>query len=296
MVYGLKVSSEMNLDYSQGDFEKADVSIVVGRVPSKLEYTIEKNKRYLHNDHQLIYKVKKIGNFLIENGNKITVEAIDNCPHRTIKLYLDGIAFSCLLAQRGIPVYHGSAVVKNDQCYLIMGSSGAGKSSLTSGLLDRGYQFITDDIIVFDNDQKTIKVYPGFPEQKLSKDLVETYNLKVDQRIYYPGVIKDKFFVSRRDIFYNHPCKVDGIIYIKVSEDELSLRQVKGIEKLDVVLKNTFRSSFIKIFKKQKEQFKMNTSLANGVSVFIMKRPYGKNTVEQQVELLVNRIEGCNDH
>jgi energy-coupling factor transporter ATP-binding protein EcfA2 len=290
-VYGLNVYSEIDLDYQIGDFETADVRVMLGKVPSKLENTLEETKRYIHNGEQLIYKVKKIGRFLIENGNRITIEPINRCPHRTIKLYLDGIAFSCLLAQRGVPVYHGSAVVKDGKCLLIMGSSGSGKSSLTSGLLDYGYEFITDDIIVFNHDGNDIVVNPGFPEQKLSKALINTYNLEVDDRVYYPGVIKDKFFVDRKEVFYNKPCKVHGIVYIRVSEDALSFRQVLGIEKLDVVLKNTFRSSFIKIFNKQKEQFKMSTSLAKGVSVYIIKRPYNKNTVSKQVKLLVEGIE-----
>lgn len=292
-VYGLNVMSEMELCYSKASFESADVTIVFGKMPDQLKYTIEETKRYVYNKSQLIYKVKNIANFLIEEGSKITIDPINDCPHKTIKLYLDGIAFSCILAQRGIPAYHGSAVKIDGKCLLIMGSSGAGKSSLTTGLLDYGCEFISDDIIVFAYKDNQLMVHPGFPEQKLSSDLIKNYKLEniVDQEVYYPGVKKDKYFINRTDTFYNKPCQVDAIVYLRISEKEFSIRQVRGIEKLDVVLKNTFRSSFINIFNKEKEQFKISAALANRAATYIIKRPYDKYTINEQVKVLTDLLK-----
>lgn len=297
-VYGLKVGSEIDLLYTKASFETPDVIICFGKVPQTLENTLMVNKKCKYNEHQLIYSVKDIAHFLIEDGNKITIEAIGDCSYRTIKLYLDGIMFSCLLAQRGIPAYHGSVVKIKDKCLLIMGSSGAGKSSLTSGLLDYGCEFLSDDIIVFDVNNKALCVHPGFAEQKLSGDLVEEYQLHdlVDEKIYYPGKNKDKYFINRQGVFHKDTCPVDIVIYMGLSNGQLTMKQVTGIEKLDVVLKNTFRNQFMKAFNKGKEQFEMSTRIAKAVSVYLLQRPQDEFTVDQQVDMVLSLLEEEDGH
>jgi hypothetical protein len=64
----------------------------------------------------------------------------------------------------GIPahaVLHAAALVdREDRAFLLAAPSGCGKSSLTLGLLERGYRFLSDDAAPLDTETGTIAPYP----------------------------------------------------------------------------------------------------------------------------------------
>ena len=64
-----------------------------------------------------------------------------------------GLVFSVL--PLAVPLFdleplHGSAVTIGDRALLILGHSGAGKSTIAAGLRDRGFGFVTDDACAID--------------------------------------------------------------------------------------------------------------------------------------------------
>ena len=78
-----------------------------------------------------------------------------------------------LLYQRGLLILHASAVNINGCATAFMGYPGSGKSSLAAALFTRGHNVITDDVTALDMDNKTVKVFPGFPQLKLSLEVAE---------------------------------------------------------------------------------------------------------------------------
>ncbi len=64
----------------------------------------------------------------------------------------------------GIPnhaVLHAAALVdRKDRAFILAAPSGCGKSSLTLGLLERGYRFLSDDAAALDPETGTIAPYP----------------------------------------------------------------------------------------------------------------------------------------
>jgi len=60
----------------------------------------------------------------------------------------------CLLA------IHAGAVSKGDQCILLPAVSGSGKSTLTAALLNEGYNYCTDDLVILSKDTLRIRSVP----------------------------------------------------------------------------------------------------------------------------------------
>lgn len=77
----------------------------------------------------------------------IVVDAPD--PSTAYALYFQPI-WATLLALRGTEVFHGSAVARNDGAFAVLGVSGAGKSTAALSLVRRGWEFVTDDLLAFD--------------------------------------------------------------------------------------------------------------------------------------------------
>jgi hypothetical protein len=73
------------------------------------------------------------------------------------------------VAWRGLLPFHASAVEIDGSAVLVSGSGGAGKSTLTAGLVDQGARFISDDLSVvgWSDAAGGYVVYPGRPTLRL---------------------------------------------------------------------------------------------------------------------------------
>jgi hypothetical protein len=52
------------------------------------------------------------------------------------------------ITEKGYPLVHASAVSKNNKAYLFPSSSGGGKTSLALYFVERGYQFLADNLVI----------------------------------------------------------------------------------------------------------------------------------------------------
>lgn len=68
-----------------------------------------------------------------------------------------------LLGCDGIGALHAAAIRRDDRCVLLIGDSGAGKSSLCAALGRHGYEILGDDTIVVDNDVAHVRAVPFAP-------------------------------------------------------------------------------------------------------------------------------------
>jgi coenzyme PQQ synthesis protein D (PqqD) len=56
--------------------------------------------------------------------------------------------------------FHASAAIRNGRCVLLAAPAGSGKSTLCAALLSRGYQFIADDVVLFDKASRGLRGVP----------------------------------------------------------------------------------------------------------------------------------------
>ena len=90
--------------------------------------------------------------FRLEEGERIFYHSLRPIPHETLRSFLQGAYLAATLRQRGLLVLHGSAVSDGERAVAFLGNSGWGKSTLATYFCERGYQLVTDDVMV---------VYPG---------------------------------------------------------------------------------------------------------------------------------------
>ncbi len=56
--------------------------------------------------------------------------------------------------------FHGAALTRGDETVLLLADSGVGKTTLTLGLMERGWLPLTDDIMFVDRDTLTLSAFP----------------------------------------------------------------------------------------------------------------------------------------
>lgn len=188
-----------------------------------------------------IVRTSCLGSVLIQNGNEIITDFPGNLP----------VSFLCpgyidtLIQQRGLFAFHGTAVCKNGRAVLITGEHGAGKSSLAAEFIEQGWKLMTDDVAILEPTEGNVLVRSGAPVQKLCRDTVEL--LGCPERILYPvsnGTNDDKFYLDRSEEYFSGSLPLDCVIAMKTDDDALSVRRIKGGDKLAVLQPLLLHSGF----------------------------------------------------
>ena len=112
------------------------------------------------------FSVPDTADYCVRHGREIVIVPRGNT--REICLILLGTAWAALCYQRGLLLLHTSAVRLGDSAVAFCGESGAGKSSTTAWLLQRGADFVGDDLCRIDAENPgKAEIYPAPPRLKL---------------------------------------------------------------------------------------------------------------------------------
>jgi len=89
-----------------------------------------------------------------------------------VATYLLGSVFAFTLRCRGVTCLHASAVALEDRAIAVVGSLGAGKSTLAAAFATRGCAVISDDVVALSRIADEYVVHPGPPRIRLWPDSV----------------------------------------------------------------------------------------------------------------------------
>ena len=118
--------------------------------------------------------------FSIESGESMILHPLKPIELEVLQGWVVGILMATLLRQRGLFVLHGSAVAKDGATIAFLGGSGWGKSTLAAAFTDRGYHFLTDDMLVLDMSGERPLVLPGHRFIRLHTDAASRFVEEVD--------------------------------------------------------------------------------------------------------------------
>ncbi|MDB6130446.1 MAG: Hpr(Ser) kinase/phosphatase [Verrucomicrobiales bacterium] len=278
-LHGLVLSSWMPLpDASPTGPEDAaaDIYFTQGQVPSTLEKPADEGACWQSAPGQVLVWVDGVARFLIEHGKSVTVEPCDTCSPETMSNLFFATPLAAVLLQRGLICFNASAIQKNGQTFLILGAHGSGKSTLAFELATRGYQFVSDEIVVLVKRQDgTYRAEPGIPVIKLWEHSIQLLGLDASSlEPLRPGVNKRKSLMPCHDTSDSRPVKKIFLLN-EVVEDKLRLEEVNLIQKLPVLLEFVECGYLMKGMGIQRTVFKELGHVAAKVEVInILKSKY----------------------
>ena len=294
--YGLKVGSQLpfpELLPLQND-APCDLRIAWGAIP-----VIEKTLNGFHSEAYDItpthYRItiKDVASYFVQDGKTIFIEAHENADQESIRLFCLSNAFAAALHQRKTIPIHCASLIDNGELVLILGNSGAGKSTTMASLLQQGLKPFSDDVCVplHGPEAGQIRLYSSYPMMKIWKETLDLVGLnsKVDRKIR-PDM--EKYGIYFHQSFLTEALAPKLIILLEKTEEVSTpiLAALSGIELFTRLESNAYRGEYLGFSDLKKEHFMLFTQLANQARCFVLKRPASGNFVKEVAEKIINLL------
>jgi energy-coupling factor transporter ATP-binding protein EcfA2 len=295
ILYGSTVSSDIQFPQLvkrvEYENEPSDIVIQAGMIPDDIKQ--QEGVCHYHIGEKRSWLVNSTTWLVIEDGSKVTYELRPKGNVNHLRTYILGFAMAMLYLQQGEMAIHCAAVSKEGEAILIAGESGSGKSTVTDTLLSIGYHLMADDMaVVRINQSGRAVVVPGFPYQKLCRDVITRKGCSTDDLIYIHED-KDKFLVPYKDEFYleEKPLKAMFLLVLDPDVHEVMKEQLKGFDKFHALVDNLFLRHLLNSKKYEAKIGQICLQIASNVPIYLLRRPIGTNTLSELLTVIESITE-----
>lgn len=181
---GWRLHSEIDLPELppwRGDERAPEIEFVLGEVPANFEAPVLKTPiAQVDAAGRIRFGIEGVCDYLVENGNRITMAPVLRPEAPDIRLFLLGAGLGLLCHQRGIVPLHAAAVEVDGKAVLLAGPSGVGKSTLAAAFLDRGHRVLSDDVAPLDWSGPEPLILPSLQRIRLWRDSAECAGWSID--------------------------------------------------------------------------------------------------------------------
>jgi hypothetical protein len=275
LVGGIAVSSELPLPGLIETDAVPDVSIRLATGPLSLPEPTIRGLLFVADDTACLINAPGVARYLIQDGRLIMVEPIAGAAPEAVRLFLLGAALGMVLCQRGLLVWHASAVAgPHGEAVVLAGHSGRGKSTMTGALLQRGCRLLTDDLTVVSRDGSGRPlVHPTFPRLKLLPDAALRLGLDVGSLARVrPGA--RKVFVPADGRFVQTPLPIGRIYVLDYSSPrDVGIRAITGHERFERLRPYLFGQKYVEHRRIHLRQFAAFTAALSAAPVRLLSRP-----------------------
>ena len=288
IVYGLKIKSDIEIkEFIKIENENNDIDIVLGQAPDEIKSMISKGSRSSYSKTKVWFHIDDVATYYIVDGTTILVDPCENHDETLLRVYLMCSCLGFIMLQREQVAIHGGVINIDGNAVIFTGDRGTGKSTLTTALRNKGYQFISDDVAATYFD-KVPYVYPGFPYQKLCDDAMDSLGYEREGLSTIVGEDKVKYIVPAFDSFYDKSAPLTSIVKLEVGDvDKVTIDKVIGQEKLMLIMKNVYRQEFLGFMGGMTPVFiKKCVDIAKNITCYKVTRPKEGFTVNEQINLI----------
>lgn len=300
-VYGLNIESQIlvpELTVLDDKIEKnIDVKIYYKTLPDDIKQKVDEGKKAFYNGKYVWFHINNVGTYLIQNGDTVTIELCENPDLNILKVYILGSVLGIILLQRNTVAIHGGSIVINNKGCIFTGDKGAGKSTLTTALRQRGYDFVSDDVGAIELSDIPM-INPGFGYQKLCEDAMIKLGYDSSKFTPFRSDMNIKYIVPALDNFVKEKVPFKALFEIEQGDTQkVEVVEVTGNEKLQKIIKNVFRIEVLMYSGGvPADYFKKCIEIAKHIKFYKITRPKNQFTINEQIEIIENIIYEKSDN
>lgn len=219
-------------------------------------------------------RVPRVGRFVVQDGATITITPDAGADDESLRLFLLGSAFGALLHQRGSLPLHGAAIWQDGRSVLILGTSGAGKSSLAAALGRHGWRLQSDDVSAVNLRGGRAECEPGFPRQKMWPDMLRQLGDDADRYGAVRAGLEKRSVPIDAAAFHDQPGVIGAVVVLGSYRGKTPvLARVDGPMRMALLKRLTFRANLRAPLEMHRAQFEIIGRLAGQAPVWRLQRP-----------------------
>lgn len=227
-----------------------------------------------------------------ENLFRISNDYIEIIPNGTnfsnLGLSLVGIPIGYYFFLNKLQVLHGSAVSIDNKAVCFVGQSSVGKSALSVSLIDEKVKFVSEDLLVLENN---FRIRKNVNWVKLSSELTSVYREKLEASF---KIFKDKRkrFIChvKEDLVQNQESRV-SLCYFPIWGEKLEIREMNIKENFSFLFTNSYKQKEYDLtnvdYKKSLEKI---SSFINNTKCFVYQRKKELKKLEDNNSHLLDHI------
>jgi hypothetical protein len=267
----------------------ADVHISVSGVPSQIRNFAEAGYVSGKQTGGFWYQNDK-GIFLITQGQRIDVELLGNATYSQVIPFILGYCVATLFEQRHMLAVHCSSIELSAGGIIIAGYSGSGKSSLTTRFLEQEAKLLTDDVAVIGIHEEQIRVFPGFPQQNLCHDIIESYGYD-KTKLKNIDVDRNKYVMRRTEQFSVLPNQLKAMFILCPKEGrQVEAVELLGNDKLQCLIENLFMKTAMDSHGLSKDVMDLCIQVCKRVPMYRLYRPLMGDSTKEQEQIIRNLV------
>jgi hypothetical protein len=211
---------------------------------------------------------------LVRDGCEIVVEPSAHVDDRVIRQLVLGNGLAVILHQQGFLVLHGSAVAVDKSAVAFLGFSGAGKSTMTGALIDRGHAFVADDVVAVDmTDAARPIVFPAFPQLKLHPEAARALLRSASHSVpLHPDTPKLGRTVAAG--FSQAPLPLGAVYVLEESSrsNEPEIERLKSAQAMFSLIRHSYAAGLLAAQGPSRRHFEQCASLVRHIPISRLKR------------------------
>jgi hypothetical protein len=239
-----------------------------------------------------VFHWPEVGSFEIEGGERITVDRNAGVEEDLIRLPLLGPVLGAVLLQRRRLVLHASAVRIGQGAVAFVGVKGAGKSTMSAALHQKGYPVVTDDLLAVQQDEDDVHAHPAFPRFKLWPDAaVAALNDDPEQLKPLHARVQKRARAALNG-FSTQPLPLKRI-YILSRSETVDVEKLKGRRGLLDVLPHAYNNTLIDAIGSaplRQWHFEACVALVQRVPIRILRRPRDLSRLHEVADVVVSEV------
>ena len=300
-LYGMIMNSDIEFEQLMPEtagkmHDSKDITVKRGNVKDNVNQLLDADEKVYKITYDVSCFKNSRGYFLIKNGSEIFYEPNENRTVDELKSFILGYCISMVLLQRMIITIHCSAVCPpkispSEGAFLIAGMPGAGKSTITRKLLEKGFLLMADDVAAVKKEETEALVYPAFPYQKLCRNEVEKRDLDVRELVHVADD-EDKFFVPVKEAFESTPQRLKGMFILVITDGtEVEVQKLSGLSQFMTIRQNLFLHRLKGEWESRKELMELCMEVAKDCPVYVFARPDGIDTSDEIMQKIIEIVE-----
>lgn len=287
---GLEVESEIELPewrpFAQPEPPSApDVTIGIGHVRDD-DLAAAQNSRVITAD-ECRFLAPGVGCFRVRNGREIVVSPAANAPPAKLRPWLTGSAWASLCYQRGLFLFHASALLVAGGAVLFCSRAKGGKSTIAAELNRRGYPLLSDDLchLAMPADGRPM-VYPSVARLRLWDDALGEVGWELD--CLEPDHAREgKFNITGNIQSAGYASPLRGIYLL--AWGSLAITPLTGAEAWRRFLPSaTYRAKLLELPEQLARHSTRSMALLQRVPLWELRRPRDLTALKSVVDLLRN--------